>query len=267
MAFTEHYQEGLVWLSSDRIPVPHAFTTRFGGVSQGPFSSLNLSPWRGDDEACVRENYRRIFTALDLSPDRAVLSRQVHGEQVRPVTEADHGKGLDRPRDYEADGLMTDHPGTALVIFSADCAPILLFDPVRRAAAAVHAGWRGTVADIAGKAVARMADAYGSRPADLCAAIGPCIGPCCFEVGAEVWLAISALGAGFDTFSRPGPAPDKWMADLKGINRALLERAGVPADSIDVCPDCTRCSTEKYWSHRFTGDARGSQAAIISVKG
>ena len=152
----------------------------------------------------------------------------------------------------------------ALVCFGADCTTLLLFDPVRQAIAAVHAGWRGTALGIAYKAVLRMQTEFGCAPEHIRAAIGPCIGRCCFEVGPEVPEAMrQALGP--DAEAAIEPHGEKSHVDLKLLNRSWLEKAGVRA--IDICPDCTKCQPNRFWSHRVTGGNRGSQAAIIRLKG
>ena len=246
-------------------PVPHCFTTRQGGVSRGIFSSLDLSLGLGDDPDLVRENYRRVCLALGADPAGLVLTRQVHRDGVRRVTREDWGKGLDRDRDYEADGLITDVPGTTLAAFGADCLTLLLYDPVHRAAGAVHAGWRGTALGIAARAVEAMAQSYGTDPARLRAALGPCIGPCCFETGPEVPEAMeTALGLSARPYSRP-LGNGKYKVDLRGLNRLWLERAGVEAGGVDASEECTMCLPRLYWSHRYTQGKRGIQAALITL--
>ena len=183
---------------------------------------------------------------------------------IKDGTAADAGKGLWTPRDYDsADALITDVPGLPLVVFSADCNVILLYDPVRRAVGAAHAGWRGTAAGIAGKTVRAMRDAYGCDPADIRAAIGPAIGPCCFETDNDVPDALrEVLGdeaAPFMTWNGR-----KWHIDLKAVNALWLRKAGVTR--IDTCADCTFCRTGLYWSHRKTGLRRGEQAALIALR-
>ncbi len=259
-----------VWLASGLLAAPggaaHAFSTRLGGVSGSCFASLNLGHTRGDRMEDVRENYRRLLSAAGLpGADRLVLARQVHGDALRVCTAADAGKGLDRERDFEADGLMTDEVGLTLAVFTADCIPILLYDPVRRAVAAVHAGWRGTALGIAARAVRRMGEVYGTRPEDLRAAVGPGISRCCFVTDGDVPEAMRrALGGAAEPclFPLPG-APGRWQVDLKGLNRHWLREAGVR--EIDVSSECTHCRPERYWSHRRTGPARGSMAALIAL--
>ncbi len=258
--FREIEKDGLRLMTAPNISARHAFTTRFGGVSGGIWSSLNLGENRGDDPEAVRENYRRLKSALGIKG--LVFSKQVHKTRVRYVTGADAREPYG-PLPYEADGLVTDEAGLALIIFTADCIPILLHDPKRHIAAAAHAGWRGTVGNIAGAAVVAMAS-LGSDPADIRAAIGPGISYCCFETGPEVPEAVLAvLGGGGERFIRPSANEGKFFVDLKGVNRELLVRAGVPGENISVSEECTVCRHDKYWSHRYTKGERGSQASVI----
>ena len=247
--------------------VAHGFSTREGGVSQGIYASLNLGFLRGDLRENVVENYRRFCGAIGADVSSLVLSNQVHSDVVRVCTSADRGAGFDWPGDYEADGLMTDVPGLGLVVFAADCLPVLLYDPVRRAVAAVHAGWRGTALGIVSRAVEQMGACYGSQPENILAAIGPGISRCCFETHEDVPNAMTeALGSGALRFIEVLPN-GKFHVDLKGLNALRMERAGVPAEQIAVSPDCTVCQSGKYWSHRVTRGERGSQAALIQLTG
>ena len=269
MEFLENTVNGVCYGYSEGMAaaggVVHGFSTRQGGVSQGIYASLNLGFLRGDERENVVENYRRFCTAIGADVDSLVLSNQVHSDVVRVCTSADRGKGFDRPGDYEADGLMTDVPGLGLVVFAADCLPVLLYDPVRQAVAAVHAGWRGTALGIVGRAVEQMGACYGSRPEDILAAIGPGISRCCFETHEDVPNAMTeALGAGALRFIEVLPN-GKFHVDLKGLNALRLERAGVLGAHIAVSPDCTVCLSDKYWSHRVTRGERGSQAALIQL--
>lgn len=198
-----------------------------------------------------------------MDEHRAVLSKQVHEDNIRHVTAEDCGKGLFRDRDYTSvDAMVTDTPGIPLVVFSADCGIILLHDPVHGAVGAAHAGWRGAAGGIVYKTVRRMQELFGTDPGDLRAAIGAAIGPCCFETDADVPQALeAALGAEAEPYiTRRGP---KWHVDLKGVNARWLEKAGVR--QIDVSPDCTACHPELYWSHRRMGQARGAQIAMICL--
>lgn len=246
--------------------IAHGFTTRQGGVSEGIYSSLNLGANRGDDPGRVRENYRRVCEALGVDMGKLVFSSQVHGNVVRKVTLADAGKGLDRKVDYDADGLITDEPGLTLVVFGADCLTILLCDPERKVATAVHAGWRGTALGIAARAVEAMVRDYGCREKDILAAIGPGISKCCFETGPEVPLAMKeTLGEEALPYISP-ERTGKYKVDLKGLNTLWLSRSGIETTNIDISLECTLCAPETYWSHRYTKGERGSQAALICLK-
>lgn len=265
MSFESHEENGIVWLTSPLLNgAGHGFSTRKGGVSKPPFDSLNLGVGRGDKEEAVQENYRRFCGVIGIPSERAVLSKQVHETTVRVCRAQDAGKGLLSPRDYTADALITNEPELPLVVFSADCGIILLYDPVRNAIGAIHAGWRGCAAGIVEKAVQAMTETYGSRSNDLLAAIGPCIGQCCFETDNDVPAAMrAALGTDAEAYlEQRGP---KWHVDLAGLNRQWLLRAGVAPERIDTCGLCTACHPELFWSHRKMGEARGAQVAIISL--
>ena len=269
MNIIEQTQNGVTFYTADGITaaggVAHGFSARLGGVSEGMWASLNLGVGRGDDPDHVRENYRRFFAAIGGSEKQLAMSNQVHGAAVRTVTTADlHADPYDKVG-YEADGLMTDLPGAALVVYASDCIPILFYDPVRRCVAAVHAGWRGTAAGIVTAAVDRMKNVYGSRPSDILAAIGPGIGPDCFETHEDVPNAMTAaLGTGVlrhITIKENG----KFAVDLKAINAMRLENAGLDPDHIAVSSLCTSCHPDKFWSHRKLGTNRGSMAAVIQL--
>lgn len=241
----------------------HCFSTRLGGVSKDHLASLNLGMHRGDEKENVVENYRILGDAVGFSPEQTVFTKQQHTDIIRVVTKENCGEGLFRDTTEVCDGHITDCPGVALVTFSADCTPVLLFDPVRRAIGAVHAGWRGTAQGIAAKAVDAMVREFGCERQNIRAAIGPCIGKCCFETDWDVPQAmLDALGPKAVTaFSQKG---EKYHVDLKFCNALWLQRAGV--GELDISPDCTACCTDRYWSHRKQGDLRGSLAGIIMLK-
>ena len=254
----------LEYLISEGISVPHCFTTRFGGVSEGYLSSLNLGIHRGDKQENVVKNYEILGDALGFSIENLVFTRQTHTNIVRVVGAANRGEGLFREVEPECDALVTNTPGVTLAAFTADCTPILLHDPVTGAVGAVHAGWRGTVGDIAGNAVRAMQNQFGSRPADIRAAIGPNIGVCCFETHADVPDAVRAvLGGEAEEYILP--VGEKFRVDLKGVNAWLLRRAGV--EHIEISTACTACDPDRFWSHRRVGNDRGSLAAIIVCEG
>ncbi len=244
----------------------HGFSTRLGGVSPAPMDSLNLGASRGDAPANLRENFSRFCAAVGADPNALVKNQQVHSDIIRPVTRADVMASPETPGTVEADGLITDQPGVCLTIFSGDCIPVLLYDPVRRCIAAAHAGWRGTAAGIAARAAEAMVRDYGCRADNILAAIGPGIGPCCFETHGDVPDGLRAgLGGDAEAFIRPLDRPGKFSVDLKGANARWLERAGLLRPHIAICPACTACNLDEFWSHRVQGNARGSMAAMIQL--
>ena len=266
MSFQTHETNGLIWLSSNLLQHPairHGFSTRTGGVSPTPWDSLNLAMGRGDSPQHVEENFRRFCSLVGTDYRRVVLSKQTHDSNIRLVTEQDAGKGLWVPRDYDSvDALICREPGLSLVVFSADCGIILLHDPVCRAVGAVHAGWRGVAAGLVFRTVLRMQQEFGCDPANITAAMGPSIGPCCFETDDDVPAAMrAALGDEVEPYMVFRGT--KWHIDLKAINAHWLRRAGVTR--IDICNDCTACHPELYWSHRKMGNARGGQVAMIAL--
>ena len=261
MAFKETNRNGIVFMESDNIDAPHGFTTRYGGVSHGIYESLNLRVHSEDGRDNIRENFRRVMDALDMPPDRLVRSHQVHKDNIIAADETTPVE-LFTELPYEADGLITNIPHLPLMIFTADCLPLLLYD-TRGAVGAVHCGWRSTVMDIPGKAVRLMGEKYGTKPENLRAAIGACISLCCFETGEDVAEGVRAV-LGSDEFIHP-KENGKYHVDLKGVVKELLLRAGLDPRNIDVSPECTVCLHDKYWSHRYTGGQRGLQSAVIML--
>lgn len=270
MAFLTHDHGGVVYHTSsvlDGSGLVHGFSTRLGGVSKGHFASLNLQKNGPEPDGWenVLENYRRFCEALGTDVRNVVRSKQVHEDTVRHVTEADRGKGLFAARDYTADALVTNEPGLNLMVFSADCIILLLHDPVTRSIGAVHAGWRGTALDLPARTAGEMGRLFGAKPENIRVAIGPGIGPCCFETYDDVPDAMrGAFGSGVEDYIRPRGA--KWTVDLKGVNAWRLREAGVRPEHIDVCSDCTACHADLYWSHRVAGTKRGLQGALIGLR-
>ena len=245
---------------------PHGFSTRVGGVSPAPWDTLNLGANCGDSLERVSENFRRFCAAIGTDADRLVKNHQVHGDAIRAVTGADRMPFPGAPGRAEADGLITGETGVCLAVFSADCIPVLLCDPVKRAVCAVHAGWRGTALGIARRGVERLARDFGSNPGDILAAIGPGISTCCFETHQDVPDGLRAhMGAAAEPFLHPIPNTEKYHVDLKGANRAWLLQAGVTPEHIALCSACTACGGDTFWSHRRLGTRRGSMAALIQI--
>ncbi len=262
------HENGAVYYSfphMDAYPfIRNGFSTRLGGVSEGIYASMNLSYTRGDEKAAVDENFVRICAAMGVSAADAVLSAQEHHTTLKNVTAADRGIGLSRPPLVDVDGLLTDEPQVVLCTQYADCVPLLFADPVRHVVATSHAGWRGTVAEIGRLTVERMQSDYGCDPRDILAGIAPSIGPCCFEVDAPVAEAFEALSVTDGDCCRE-VGDGKFFVDLWETNRRILLSAGVKAENITVTDLCTRCHPQLFWSHRFSGAARGSLAAFIAL--
>lgn len=247
------------WASFDII---HACTDRHGGVSDEPFRSLNLGLHVGDDEDRVRTNREKVCRALGVDAASLVVGEQVHGTNVARVDAAHRGRGARRAVDAipGVDALITDSPGVVLFGLFADCVPVLLYDPERRAIGLAHAGWKGTVGHIAGGTVRAMANAFGSRPQACFAAIGPSIGPCCYEVGQDVAARFQEADATVVHRRGNGYYVDLWTANVR-----QLEAAGVPTDQITVARLCTRCVKEQFFSHRGDGGRTGRIAAAIGL--
>ncbi len=263
MSFIEKNADGLVYMQSSLIAARHAFTTRYGGVSRGPFTSLNLASDRGDDPAAVRENYRRLCGLFGVDENGAAVTRQVHGTDVRVVTGADRHVCMS-PVPYKSDGIVTGEKGLPLFCCSADCVPVLLWDREGRAAGAVHCGWRGSVGDILKNALDAMAS-LGVGPETVCAAFGPSIGRCCFETDDDVPEAVTEWLGGDTAGLFERRADGKTMVDLRAAGARRLLQLGVSGESIDISDECTFCLSDKYWSHRRMKGLRGVQAADIML--
>jgi YfiH family protein len=231
--------------------VPHGFTTRLGGASRGPFESLNLGGAVGDEPACVERNWARLRQATGLAFARV---RQVHGQRVLHAREPTPSPSL------EADAVISDRPGLAACVSVADCVPILLADPDSGAVAAVHAGWRGTLARAAASAVEALARDHGARPGDLLAAIGPSIGPCCYEVSED-------LAARFRHEMGPAagnPRGRQSRVDLWLANVQVLRQAGLAKERIEVLGRCTACDPERFFSHRRDIGRTGRMVGFVA---
>ncbi len=253
----------LEYLTAENIAAAHCFTTRIGGVSRGQLASMNIGTHRGDEPENVVSNFRILGEAVGFSPEQLVLTKQTHTDIVRKVGPEEHGAGLFAPELAECDALITNAPGTGLVVFTADCTPILLHDPMTGAVGAAHAGWRGTAAGIARKTVEAMVSAYGCKPENICAAIGPNIAQCCFQTDLDVPQAIrQTYGEAAEQFIRSDG--EKYYVNLKEINALALKNAGVK--NIEISGLCTACEPDRFWSHRRVGKNRGSQGAIIVCK-
>ena len=238
--------------------IAHAIFARHGGVSPAPWHSLNLSTATGDSLDHIAENYRRVYGALGYTPADAVTSRQVHGATVAVVDGAQRGQRLG-----DCDALITNTPDVVLLQRHADCPPIFLYDPQRRAIGVAHAGWRGTLANIAGETVRAMSEAFGSQPSDVIAAIGPAIGACCYHVGVEVQQAFTKHYALGQTWLHANGDGNVYL-DLWEANRAQLQAAGVHA--IEVAGICTACHISEFYSARAERRMNGCFGAAIALR-
>jgi hypothetical protein len=239
----------------ERRGIKAAFTTRTGGTSAGPFASLNLSFFSGDDAGAVRANRARVLEALGAAADAWTSARQVHDSVVAYASAEERGRGALEPATaiQGTDGLWTDVAGVALAVITADCVPVLLADTAQRRIAALHAGWRGLTSGILQKGVA----AIGSAPESLLAFVGPAIGPCCYEVGDDVASAArDALGDSVISKTNGRTCVDLWA----GTRRALSS-AGVR----EIWPAalCTKCQPHRLFSHRAGSEARQGLVAVI----
>ena len=253
-----------VYYTCRRLPVRHAFTTKYGGVSTGHCESLNLGFSRGDEEASVRENYRRLAEALGVDEKRFTLTRQIHETEVSVVGEEQVGMGLHRPMAWRSDAIVTALPDTPLCGFYADCVVTLLYDPATHTAGVAHAGWRGMAGGILPKTVDVMAERLGTRRESLRAVLGPSIRQECFETDADVPEAMERLlGVAVRPYIREKGA--KFHVDLQGIGVKLLRDAGLAPENVIDSGLCTMCHSDEFWSHRATRGVRGVQGGVICL--
>ena len=260
----------------DEIPgISHGFSTRHGGVSTLPHTaSLTLTRNLGDSDDVVDANldiFARAVSGGQLDRSRAVTARQIHSAKVRILDDSNAGEGCCRESGEDCDGFVTAVPDVMPIIRVADCVPVLLAglrDDGSPVVSAVHAGWRGTVSGITAEAVSKMFS-LGAGPHTIRAAIGPHIGLCCFEVGEDFLAAVTEIrGREFTArhcIPSPKGIPGKFHADPTGMNREILEDAGIPAEHIDVCASCTMCDTVNFYSHRGMNGVRGTMGAGICI--
>ncbi len=235
----------------------HAVLTRLGGVSLPPFASLTRSQVVGDDAAAVATNYERVCGALGIRRSQMAICYQVHSADVFVVAASDGGQVVGR-----GDAMVTDQPGVYLSMRFADCTPLLLHDPVRRAVGIAHAGWRGTLKNVAGAVVRAMVERLGCRSGDITAVVGPAIGPCCYQVGSEVIRAAEAArGDAADLLHHRG---ERAYFDLWETNRRQFVEAGV--GHVAVAGLCTACRTDRFFSHRAEQGRSGRFAALIGYR-
>ncbi len=270
-----HEKDGVVWLSYralDKIPwLVNAFSTRIGGVSEGYYAQMNLAHTVGDDPERVLENHRIIGNAIGIRAEDMVLAWQTHTVNVMRVDDSYRGMGIVRERPYrDIDGIMTDTPGLCLLTSYADCVPIYFVDPVNRAIALSHSGWRGTVGNIARNTVEEMHRQFGSEPSELVACIGPSIEGTCYEVGEDVATPFKEAYSEEESAQILTPEEGKegkFFLDLTQANVYNLINSGIKEENIHRPDLCTACNSSWLHSHRASGGKRGGMCAFLAIKG
>ncbi len=250
----------------------HAFCTRRGGVSEGAFASLNTSLKEGDTDENISKNWDMVAAAFGVSRRNFIQVHQVHGDRILTIDDAE-SQTFD-PQDLGYDAIITNRPGLALCMKTADCVPVLMVDTEKRIVAAVHAGWRGSSLNISGKVLRLLSERYGTRPQDVQAAIGPAIGACCYEVDAKVYEAMESHPArdkifvplsGTGTGIGIGTEMGKWKLNLALANRCQLQELEVPGENIHDANLCTSCASEWFYSHRKEGGITGRMLNFIMI--
>ena len=247
----------------------YGFSTRKGGVSQGIFSSMNLSYSRGDDEQCVDENFKRMATALGVDQNNIVYTSQEHTANVAKITRKDCLRGEKVPIIKGTDGMITNESEIVLMTFHADCVPLFFYDRVNHAIGLTHSGWRGTAKKIGAVTLQMMNEYYGTKPDDILAGIGPAICKDCYEVSQDVIVEFSKSFSDKDlsriAFSHQN-GDGKYQLDLIKANELILLEAGIKPENLDITDLCTCCNPELLFSHRATQGKRGSLAAFLSLR-
>lgn len=274
MGMVQQEKNGVEYLTfpafSNTSMVEHLFSTRIGGVSEGIFSTMNLSFTRGDRKDAVLENYRRMAGVLGCEMRDFVCSDQTHTTNIRLVTKEDSGKGVLTPKDYhDIDGLITQEPGLVLVTFYADCVPLYFLDPVKKAIGLAHSGWKGTVHRMGAEMVRAMEESFGSRPEDILTGIGPCICQDCYEVSEDVarqFLEEFKESKELDFILAKGAAEGKYQLNLVKANEVIFKESGILPEHISLSDICTCCNPEVLFSHRASQGKRGNLAAFLTLR-
>ncbi|MEI6214800.1 MAG: peptidoglycan editing factor PgeF [Desulfuromonadales bacterium] len=238
------------------------FTTRHEGVSRPPYNSFNLGMNTNDQQSNVEGNRNLLTRAFGINQAALVAPRQVHGSDILVIDEPN--EDFSHFLSVEADAVITNQPDVMIGVCVADCVPILLCDPGKKVIAAVHAGWKGTAAQIVSRTVAGMQSVFGSDPAMIQAAIGPCIQKCCYEVDEPVKKAFAQAGIAWESCADP-KSPGKWNLDMAAANRALLLSAGVSANAVQRSEQCVCCHSEQFFSYRRDRDESGRQMGFIML--
>jgi polyphenol oxidase len=237
----------------------HAVSTRVGGVSRGSHRALNVSFKVGDEPVCVEENRELLARSTGMNLRHAVWVNQVHGDKVLKLDDSN------RPQDGgslgDADGLITQEKEVPILIMVADCLPVLFYDPIHQAAGLAHAGWRGTVSHVAAKTLLAMAEAFGTKPEETRAALGPCIGACCYEVGADVHKEFTEVFPwGEEVLQKSSTR--HWKLDLAEANARQLLEVGVKDENLIRSGLCTIQNLELFYSHRAEASVEKSTGRV-----
>ena len=242
----------------------HAFCTRLGGASDEDYASLNMSFKEGDLESTVLQNWNYLAVAFGIPLDQFITLNQVHGDDIFVIKP--YGEYLPTDGVLNYDAIVTNRRNLAICIKTADCVPVFIVDRAKKIIAAVHAGWRGTALEISAKVIRLLYEKYGSSPWDILAAIGPAIGPCCFELDEETAYAFRSQKDHKD-FLFPGEGLNKCMVDLPEANRRQIMNCGIPEGNIDVSNLCTSCRQDLFFSYRGSGGITGRQINFMMIKG
>ena len=246
--------------------IKHGISSRLGGQSTAPFTSLNLGLHTGDDAGVVWANRQAFCQAVGLPAGKVVAAEQVHGDKIQQATWQDAGRGARHYHDSikDTDALITNVPTLPLMLFFADCVPVLIVDPVAKAIGISHAGWKGTVAKIGQKTVLAMQQHYNTNPADCLVGIGPSIGPCCYQIDELVLNKLQANFVNWRDLTSPSDG-HHWQLDLWNANRQQLEEIGVLDSNISISGICTACNKEIFFSHRAEAGGTGRIGAVITL--
>lgn len=247
--------------------IRHGISTRLGGISEQPFATLNLGLHTGDQQDRVVENRKRFAAAVGVNFDKVVTAEQVHGDRIAVVTDLHAGSGAVI---YEqalsgVDALVTNCKGLPLMLFFADCVPVLIADPMHQAIGISHAGWKGTVSQIAARTVAQMTASFQTVPADCLAAIGPSIGPCCYEIDEHVISRLKTMGDYWPQLVKESLEDNRWMLNLWEANRRQLLMAGLKSANIYSSEVCTVCNVHSFFSYRAEQGHTGRIGAVIEL--
>lgn len=256
-------KEGIRYIACPKLEayakITHTFLTRTGGISKGAFSSLNFDLRDGDDKTNVEYNKIKTAKLFNFNPSKLIIVNQVHGNDVFIID-----KKTPLSQKVKADAITTNLKGIAIGVLTADCAPIILSDPLNTAIAIVHAGWKGALKKIVQKTILSMNKKWGTIPRDIIAALGPCIGECCCNVNGAKVKQFKKAFSDYDKFIKP--VKNSWMLDLKKANHIQLSYAGVLKKNIWIDKHCTSCKKDLFFSYRRDNKKTGRQLSFVMIR-